>query len=565
MKQALRKNRWLIAVTVLFSIIVSAASVLIAILLQRIIDAAIQGNMELFWQTLFFSIGYVLLLGLLSYIYAISSKALIRNWTIVIRDQVFRGVFRRNFEAFSTTNTADYLSALSNDIKLIEENYINPLLLTLQNIVIFVFSLAIMLFISPLVTGILIVCTVLMFVVPSLFGSALQNKQNAVSEQMSVFTLKLKDLLSGYEVIKSFALGKHADRKFGQENAAAANTRFAADRLLAMNESVSEILGILTQFSVIFIAAYLIITGHLSAGSLVALVQLSNGFVGPVLIIMQSLPKIQGVKPVVDRINALADYKDHSFQGVLEPTFQDNLKVSQLSFAYDDKKDVLLDIELTLHKGKKYALVGQSGCGKSTLVKLLTGCYEGYNGMISYDDVELKQLDVERLQQMVSTIHQNVYMFDTDILQNICLDEDFSEEAIQSAIQRSGVNKFLLQMPQGLHTPVSENGSSLSGGQRQRIAVARALIRNKPILVLDEGTSAIDMQTAFEIESKLLSLPGLTLITITHNMNPDILMMYDEIIYMENGRIAEMGSLEDLLALGGGFSRFITLEKSAAV
>lgn len=565
MKQALRKNRWLLAVTVLFSIIVSAASVLIAILLQRIIDAAIQGNMKLFWQTLFFSIGYVLLLGLLSYIYAISSKALIRNWTIVLRDQVFRGVFKRNFEAFSKTNTADYLSALSNDIKLIEENYITPLLLTLQNMVIFAFSLAIMLFISPLVTGILTVCTVLMFVVPSLFGNALQKKQNAVSEQMSVFTLKLKDLLSGYEVIKSFALGKQAQRKFGQENAAAANTRFAADRLLAMNESVSEILGILTQFSVMFLAAYLIITGHLSAGSLVALVQLSNGFVGPVLVIMQNLPKIQGVKPVIGRINALADYKDSSFQGVLEPTFRDKLKINQLNFAYDDKKDVLRDIELTLHKGKKYALVGQSGCGKSTLVKLLTGCYEGYDGAIFYDDVELKQLDVERLQQMVSTIHQNVYMFDTDIMQNICLDEDFSEEAIQLAIQRSGVNKFLLQMPQGLHTPVSENGSSLSGGQRQRIAVARALIRNKPILVLDEGTSAIDMQTAFEIESKLLSLPELTLITITHNLNPDILMMYDEIIYMENGRIAEMGSLEDLLALGGGFSRFITLEKPAAV
>lgn len=563
MKHALWKNKGLITVTLLFSIIVSAASVLVAILLQRIIDAALQGSMHIFQQTLLLSAGYVLMLGLLSYIYSLCSKALIRNWTISLRERVFHGIFRRNYEDFSKSNTADYLSALSNDIKLIEDNYIQPLLLTLQNFVVFAVSLVLMLFISPLVTGILIGCMVLMFTVPSLFGKALQNKQSAVSSQMSIFTLKLKDLLSGYEIIKSYAMGKHAGMKFQQQNEAAAHTRFAADRLLALNESVSEVLGVLTQFAVIFIAAYLIITGHLSAGSLVALVQLSNGFVGPVLTMMQNVPKIQGVKPVVERIDALADEVGTSFQGKREPEFSDYLQACHLNFAYQEDKKVLSDVNLTLRKGKKYALVGPSGCGKSTLVKLLTGCYEGYEGTISYDGLELNQLDIARLQQMVSTIHQNVYMFDTDILQNVCLDEDFPEDALQSAIQMSGMHKFLQHQAQGLQTPVGENGSNLSGGQRQRIAVARALIRNKPILILDEGTSAIDMQTAYEIESRLLTLPDLTLITITHNMNPDLLGLYDEIIYMENGHIVEMGSLEQLQSQGEGFSRFIRLEKSA--
>lgn len=155
-------------------------------------------------------------------------------------------------------------------------------------------------------------------------------------------------------------------------------------------------------------------------------------------------------------------------------------------------------------------------------------------------------------------------MFDTDIRGNICLYEAFSEKEIQSAVQMSGIDKLIAQLPNGLSSAVGENGSNFSGGQRQRIAVARALIRNMPILILDEGTSAVDMQTAYEIEKRLLDVPDLTLITITHNMNPDLLSLYDQIIYMEEGHIVEMGSLEELLERGEGFRRFFTLEKSVA-
>ncbi|AIQ18242.1 ABC transporter permease [Paenibacillus sp. FSL H7-0357] len=561
MKQSIRQNKMLLAVTLLFSIITSAAGVLVAIILQKVIDAAMQGDMLLFKKILILSVAYLLLLSLFGFIYAICSKALIRNLTLSLRERVFRGVFRRNAEEFTSSNTADYLSALTNDIKLLEDNYIQPLLLTLQNVVVFASSLIALLYLSPLVTLILVVCMILMFAVPSLFGKALQDKQSAVSARMSIFTTSVKDLLSGYEVIKSYAMGKHTEQKFQQENTAAANTRFAADRLFAANESLSETLAILTQFSVVFIAAYLIISGDFSAGSLVALVQLSGGFVGPVLVVMQNLPKIQGVKPVVQRINDLASEEAQLKSGLLEPVFNENLEVSHLQFAYQQGNQVLSDINLSLQKGKKYALVGRSGCGKSTLVKLLSGYYDRYEGSITLDGINLKQLDPEQLQQMTATIHQNVYMFDTDIKQNICLHEEFSEEVMETALRTSGVHKFVEKMPSGLLTTVGENGSQLSGGQRQRIAVARALIRSKPILILDEGTSAIDMQTAYEIESRLLTLKELTLITITHNMNEGLLGLYDEIIYMENGRIAEVGSFQELRARGGGFAAFCSLHK----
>lgn len=383
----------------------------------------------------------------------------------------------------------------------------------------------------------------------------MQQRQSAVSSQMSTFTAKLKDLFSGHEVIKTYGMQQPTEEDFKEQNIITAKTKFWADRLFSLNESVSELLGFLTQFIVIFVAGYLIIRGNLSVGMLVALVQLSGGFVGPVLVIMQNVSKLQGVKPIITRLEAFMNYENHDFKGKASPQFNKHLTAKNVSFSYQEQQ-VLHDINLTLEKGKKYAIVGPSGCGKSTLIKLLSGYYAGYSGTISIDGLSQREVDISQLQGMIATIHQQVYMFDSDVLQNICLYEKFSEEEIKEVIQLSGIYRFEAQLPKRLLSLVGENGANLSGGQRQRIAVARALIRNKPILILDEGTSAIDAQTAYEIESKLLTLEDLTLITITHNLNPDVLSLYDEIIYMDQGSIVAQGSFAELRELSPSFCRF---------
>ena len=157
--------------------------------------------------------------------------------------------------------------------------------------------------------------------------------------------------------------------------------------------------------------------------------------------------------------------------------------------------------------------------------------------------------------------YTNVYMFDESIFDNICLHEDYSEKELQSALSDSGLSSFIKQVPNGLEYHVGENGANLSGGQKQRIAVARALIRKKPLLILDEGTSAIDMQTAYDIESRLLAISDLTLLTITHNMSKDILELYDEIIFMADGKIIEHGTFETLIAKHAAFYDFYQLKK----
>lgn len=560
MKQCLKKNIMIILATALLSLIVSATSVFISIILQQIIDIALGQDMEKFKRTVIISILYLIGYGLIYLLYSLLSKIFIRNLNLQFREKIFTGIFRKNYSDFSHTNTADYISALTNDIKLVEENFLLPLLLTIQYGAMFVFSIMLLIYFSPMVTLSLFLSMVLMFIAPSLFGKALQSKQDALSEKQAIFTGKIKDMFSGYEVIRSFRMFHHISRRFEEQNKQLASAKFASDKLFVGNETLSQILSYLTQFVSIFVAAYLLIIGDITAGTLVALIQLGGMFVQPMMMIIQNIPKIKGITPVLKRLDDFAEYEDTKFIGIGVPSFEKELTVKQLSFSYNDEKSILNSVHFTFKKGKKYAIVGSSGCGKTTLTRLLMGYFTDYRGSILLDGDEMKQLDASKFSQMFSVIHQNVYIFDCDIKDNICLYENYTDEELERALNLSGVQKFLSDVPNGLSYELGENGKNLSGGQRQRIAIARALIKKTPILVLDEGTSAIDMQTAYDIESRLLTIRDLTLITITHKMSEQLLGMYDTIIFMDEGKIIESGSFHELLSKQGAFHEFFHLK-----
>ncbi|NFN96167.1 ABC transporter ATP-binding protein [Clostridium botulinum] len=559
MKECTKRNKLLLILTIIFSIISSAAMVGLSLFIQTTIDYVTIGNMDGFKRILIYSVGYGILIGLLYFIYDILSKMFIRNLLKMLRNKVFFGILRRNYKDFNSKNTADYISVLTNDMKLIEENYVVPLLLILQYSVMFGVTVILLLYLSPLVTLGIFISMLLIFIVPSIFGKTLENKQLELSNRLSFFTSKLKDIFLGYDVIRSYNLRNNTTKEFQEENNNLANAKFTADKIFVINESISQILGLGTQFVAIFLSAYLVIKGELTMGMLIAIVQLSATFVQPVIMIMSNVPKLNSVKPIIKRIDDFSNYEDTDFVGKDKPYFNSNLEISNLYFNYGNERPAIDNISLRIDRNKKYAIVGGSGCGKSTLVKLMLGYYSDFNGDIKFDGNSIKNLDIEQLNKMISIIHQNVYMFDKTIKDNICLYKEFSKEQINNVLNLSGANKFIEETTNGLNYLVGENGSNLSGGQRQRIAIARALIQQTPILVLDEGTSAIDMQTAYDIESKLLSVENLTLITITHKMSEELLSLYDEIIYMENGQIVEKGNLRELLDKKDKFFRFYTV------
>lgn len=561
MKRYWKRNKLMLAAALLLCTIAALMTTFVSLLLQRVTDTAVSGDMVLFKKLLVFAVGYMVLLCLMNYFGSLASKFLVQRMTRQIRSDVYEGLMHQYPGEFYKTNTADYISNLINDVKIIEENYILPLLLNIEVMVMFVSTLVLLLALSPAVTGILLVTLVLMFAVPALMGKLLEKRQDAVSRQLARFTEKTKDILSGFDVIRSYRLLPSMRIKFEEENKKTADCKFAADKVVALNEGLSDTLSYLCVVVVIFTSAFFVIKGSITMGTLMALLQLSGSFLTPVLLIMENLPKIRSVKPIVKRLNELADTESENEGGKKRPSFEKEIAVRDLTFSYDGKMAAIDHVSLRFARGKKYAIVGHSGCGKSTLIKLLSGYYPDYQGEIFYDENALALLDTKNLGSIVSVLHQSVYLFNDTVRNNIALSGNFDENTWAQALESSGINQFLPQLPNGLDSQAGENGNRLSGGQRQRVALARALIRDAKIIILDEGTSALDPKTAVEIESSLLAQEGLTLITITHSLNPALLKSYDQVIYMEEGAVNDVNTYEQLLKNTPSFHDFCGLSE----
>lgn len=532
MKLFQRKDRIILCAAIVLGGITAALTAFVSILLQQIVDAATSKNIETFRELFIVMLIYLAVLGIMGFLEAYWGKRLLCNLSIHLRENIFRGVIRREPISYFSRNTADYLSALTNDIKLVEENYILPILLSSQMVILFIATLGILFYLSPVVTVILFFFLILMFLVPALLGKKMQEKQDAYSEKLARFTAKAKDYLGGYEIIRGYSMHSYIYRKFASINKDTAGKKFAADKLLAINECFSDIMSSLSIIVIVFVSAYLLLKGRITMGTLLALIQLSGTFVTPVVLLMQNFPKVTSMKPVLEHLEELSRVSDGAPVDASEQlySFTQSLHCSHVSFGYTAEQPVLKDVTFSLEAEGKYALLGASGSGKSTLIRLLTGYSKDFEGDISYDGRSIRDMSQGEINRLVSVIYQNVFLFDADIYENICLGEEFTKDALNKALEDSGISQFLPETEAGIHTQVGENGINLSGGQRQRIAVARALIRQTPILIIDEGTSAVDKETAFEIEEKLLSKKELTILTITHHMSEELLTRYDNIL-----------------------------------
>ena len=557
----IRKNKLLFILTILTSIIASLGYVFIAVLLQQLLDIAIDKNFQQFLRLVVFSIIYFVVLGFSLYLQSLLSKKVICKIMLQIRSDVFRGTINHNIEDFEKKNTADYISVVTNDVKMLEDNFLLPLFEVIQYTVIFISSFVLMIYFDIIVTICVVAAIAVMILVPSLLGGTLEKKQNMFSSKLADFTANLKDILSGFEIIKSYSMVKSVIQRFDKVNTETINSKYSVDRLFALNEGLSAFLALMVQIVVLFLSAYFIITGRITVGTLLGMVQVSSNLANPLIMIFTNVPKMKSVRPIVEKLENISKHSLTPPKKENIATYKSHICAKDLSFSYDGKKEALSGIDCLIEKGKKYVIVGKSGCGKSTLIKLLSGYYSTYTGEILYDDTEYHMLDKDNVVQLSSIIHQNIYMFDETIYDNICLHEHYPEEQIEKVIADSGLTEFISELPTGLQYQVGENGSNLSGGQKQRIAVARALIRNKPILILDEGTSAIDMQTAYDIENRLLKMEDLTLITITHHLEPNLLDKYDKIFYMQNGRIKEKGCFKHLINTASCFSEYFHLKK----
>ncbi len=538
------------------SLFQTAAMIIISLMLEKIMAIATAKDLgALYEQGIMFLI--LLVVSVLMYVLITYLKPKYQKRAITqYKNNIYGHILDKNIASFNKHNTSTYISALTNDVKKIEEDYLFSAFDLITNITLFVCTVVIMLIYSPLLTLSGIILSLLPFIGAIIVGGKLAFHEKEISDQNASFMHFIKDNLIGFSTVKVFKSEKKIKELFIKNNNVLENKKASKTKTLALMEMVQTVLSLVSQFGVFFIGAYISIkTGDIAPSVILLFVQLMNYIINPLMQIPTSLSKRLACKPIFTKISEIIQTESDNNQGESIDNINE-ITISNLKFMYDDKV-ILNDITHKFERNKSYAIVGTSGSGKTTLINLLLGKYNNYSGNIHYNNIELKEISIDYLFEISSFVEQNVFVFDDSIINNITMYSSVDEELLNEAINKSGLATLIEE--KGSDYRCGENGCNLSGGEKQRISIARALVKKSQLLLLDEATSALDNETSSSITNNLLEIDNTTKIMITHRLDEEILSKFDEIIVMKNGNIVEYGTYKELIDNNATFKSLVEL------
>lgn len=559
--QFFRGNLPMFALAVFAALTGGTLNLIVTWLMQQLIDAAsgLPGALPL-GQLAWITGGFILLCAALMLLKYASEPRFIEKAMRQYKDFAFQKLTEKSISSFRAESTAAYLSALTNDAASIEADDLSQLLSVITKAVTFFGALAMMLWYSPLMTVIAAGVTVLPLIASLLTGGQLQAAEKRVSDQNRDFTAALSDCLGGFSVVKTFRAEKEIFRLFAESNRALEQEKFSRRRLKALVGMIGATTGIIAQLGVFLAGAYLALTGKgLTAGAVILFVNLMNFMIEPVAELPALLAARKAARGLIAKLADALEQDEVQPDGVQIAPLMRQLRLEDVRFSYDGETEILRGVSAVFDAGKAYAIVGTSGSGKSTLLNLLTTPGMAYAGKILLDGTELRTVSPESLYETVSVIQQNVFVFNASIRDNVTMFRSFPPEELAQAVRRAQLEALLAE--RGEDYLCGENGSGLSGGEKQRISIARSLLKHASVLLADEATAALDAQTAHQVTDDILSLSGVTRIVVTHTLEQAALRRYDGILVLKDGRIAESGSFDDLMAQKGYFYALYTVSQ----
>ncbi|MDD6246025.1 MAG: ABC transporter ATP-binding protein [Firmicutes bacterium] len=557
--QFYRGNRGVFALAVFAALAGGTLNLIVTWLMQQLIDAASGAPGALPLAALAeITGGFVVLCAVLFLLKYASEPRFIARAMRQYKELAFQKLTEKSIASFRDESTAAYLSALTNDAASVEADYLAQQLAVITKTVTFFGALFMMLWYSPLLTAIAVGVTALPLAASLLTGGRLQAAEKQVSERNRDFTAALSDCLSGFAVVKTFKAEREIFQLFAESNRALEQEKFSRRRLKVLIGMIGAVTGLVAQLGVFLAGAWLALSGSgLTAGTVILFVNLMNFMIGPV----SELPALlAGRRAALGLIGKLADAleKDGSAGGSRTLSrLEHGIELRDVSFGYEEGKDVLRHVSAHFEAGRAYAIVGGSGSGKSTLLNLLLTENTGYRGSVLLDGTELRELSPEALYGLMSVIQQNVFVFNASIRDNVSMFREFPQKALDEAIRRAHLRELL--DARGADYLCGENGKGLSGGEKQRVSIARSLLKKSSVLLVDEATAALDMQTAHQVSSDILDLTGMTRIVVTHSLEEALLRRYDGIFVLKNGTLAESGSFDELMQRKGYFYALFTV------
>ncbi|KIX22105.1 antibiotic ABC transporter ATP-binding protein [Flavobacterium sp. 316] len=495
---------------------------------------------------------------------AVYNVTFLRNGTLKdLRIALYKKVIHLPLGFYSEKRRGDVMVRLTNDVGEVQFSFLSILEIIFKEPLTIIITLIIMFSMSVELTIFVMIFIPLSGIIISKLGKSLKRKSGKVQQESGIFLSILDETLSGLKVIKSY----NSENNFKNKFTDSANKLYHFSNSLLNRNNIasplSEFLGIVVIATLLWYGGKMVLIDESLKGTdFIGYMLLAYGILTPAKAISKANYTLKSSMAAADRVLEILEQentitsKENAF---IKKSFEDKISISKINFAYNEEK-VLENFTLNVPKGKMIALVGQSGSGKSTIANLLTRFYDIQDGDISIDNVSIKDWDIHALRDLMGLVTQDSILFNDSIKNNILIGKpNATNEEIIEALKIANAYEFIKDLPNGIETNIGDAGGKLSGGQKQRLSIARAVLKNPPIMILDEATSALDTESEKLVQIALENMmQNRTSIVIAHRLST--IQKADTIVVMQKGQIVEQGSHTELLAKNGTYANLVNLQ-----
>lgn len=508
-------------------------------------------------------ISIFLLKNLFNYL-ALFFATFLRNGVLRdLRNAMYKKVIELPLSFYSEKRKGDVMARMSSDVNEVQTSYLSILELIVKEPLTIIFSIAFMVGISPKLTLFVFIFIPVSGFIISKIGKSLKKNSGRAQLEQGTFLSIIEETLGGLKVIKSFTSEGYFSDKFkgSTERHYLLSNKILNRQNLA--SPLSEFMGIMVIAILLWYGGHMVLVDEsLEGGAFIGYMGLAYNILTPAKAISKASYDIKKGNAAADRLMDILEQENpitDKPKALDKDTFENNITIENINFRYEDE-NVLKDFSLTVPKGQTVALVGQSGSGKSTIANLLTRFYDVQEGSIKLDGTDVRDLKLHSLRGLMGLVTQDSILFNDTIRNNVSLGKQgATDEEIIEALKIANAYEFVKDLPNGIETNIGDSGNKLSGGQKQRLSIARAVLKNPPIMILDEATSALDTESERLVQQALENMmQNRTSVVIAHRLST--IQKADKIVVMKKGRIVEQGTHDQLIAHDGAYKKLVMMQ-----